>query len=208
MKYDDYKGLIDFALLRTAIRDAKITDGELAERLGCSVSSLRNYIHNRQLPDTEVLAKICAALQCSVDKVVSFTGYEVKDRFKTSWDGYGKPRWNGLTYEPLRMLFRGTYADNWRQKLSDFFDTIPRPELSDKQKDSIGKMLKARNDQIQEAIATGKHKGSNNWYKNHDKGLMYEYRYNIASDDPIPLPRLYDICKALHCTPDWVMTYN
>lgn len=208
MKYDDYKGLIDFSFLRTAIRDAGVTDGELAERLGFCVSSLRNYIHNRQLPNTEVLAKICAVLQCSVNKVVNFTGYEVKDRFKDSWNGYGKPRWSSLTYEPLRMLFKGTYAENWKQKLTEFFDSMPRPDLSDKQKDAIGKMLKAKNDQIQEAIMAGKHKGSKNWYKNHDKGLMYEYRYNISNDEPIPLPRLYDICKALHCTPDWVMTYN
>ena len=208
MKREEYKDVINFDQLKVTMAKRGISRKCLAESVGINDFVIGNYTSKRTYPNTGVLAKICAVLQCSVNEVVEFTGYDIKEKYKSHWDKYIEPRWNGLSYEPLRRLFRSTYADDWKQKLADFYDIVPRPDLSDKQKYAVDKMNKARDAQIQEVIAAGKYKGSSDGYKSYGKGLTREYRRSIADDEPIPLPRLYDICKALHCTPDWVMTYN
>jgi len=204
----DYKECIDFTPLKMTLIDRGISSKKFAELVGIQDYVISNYVGGRTFPDTEKLAKMCAALQCSADKVVRFTGYDIKDRFKTPWDKYGVPRWNRLTYEPLRMLFIEVYNDNWMDKLTEFYEKIPRPELSEAQKERAEKMSKAKAALTQERIKKGEFKGYKNTHKTFGVGLTYETRTKISMNRAIPLPRLYDICKALHCTPDWVMTYN
>ena len=208
MECKDYKDCIDFSPLKVTLAAKGFTRKALAEMAGTQDYVINNYIAGRAFPDTEKLAKLCAALQCSVDKVVRFSGYDVKDRFKTPWDGYGAPRWNCLTYEPLRMLFINVYKDDWVNKLTEVYEKIPRPEMSSEKREAIEKMKQAKAALIQEKIEKGEYKGAKNNYRTTGVGLLFEIRTKISQDKPIPLPRLYDICKALHCTPDWVMTYN
>lgn len=206
MNWEKYKDLIDFTLLKTALANNNVSHAAFGETLGISKLSIANWIHGRALPDTEQLAKVCAELRCSVDKVVRFAGYEVKDCYKVPWDGYGKPRWGKLTYEPLRMLFQGAYGEDWQKKMTEFYDIIPRPDLSEKQEANIQRRLDAAKKYWEEK-AKEEGRGPTE-AKRKRTGLWENYRADISMNRPIPLPRLYDICKALHCTPDWVMTYN
>lgn len=208
MSYTKYKELIDFTPLKVLLTKKGIKRQDLADMVGVGVYVIDNYTGGRALPDTEKLAKICAILQCSVNEVVEFTGYEVKERYKGHWDKYVEPRWNGLTYEPLRRLFKGSYGNDWKKKLTEFYDIIPRPERTEKEAGREKIMREAKLASIQELKDKGEYKGLSCNYKSYGKGLVREYRLSISNDEPIPLPRLYDICKALHCTPDWVMTYN
>lgn len=209
MKYSDYKDVIDFRPLKGILAGRGITQEYFAEQLGIKPPVLSNYISGRALPTTKQLASMCALLQCSADSLVKFTGYEVKECYKIIWDGYGKPRWNDLSYEPLRRLFMKVYGEKWKDKLREFYDTIPRPELSEAQLKNKENRTKGVLEYQQKRKEKGEYKGISAGHK--DKwgvGLSVNYRSAIAVDKPIPLPRLYDICKALHCTPDWVMTYN
>lgn len=206
MNWDEYKDVIDFSPLKSLMNERGLSLRGVADLAGTKDYLIGNYISKKTFPNTEALAKLCAALQCSVDKVVKFTGYDVKDSYKIPWDGYGKPRWNKLTYEPLRMLFQGVYNENWQKKLIEFYDIIPRPELSEAQEAHIKKRIESvKNYWKEKAKEEGRGPIET---KRKQTGLREECRADIGANRAIPLPRLYDICKALHCTPDWVMTYN
>lgn len=206
MNWEKYKDVIDFSPLKALMAERGLTLKGVADLAGTKDYIICNYISKKTLPNTEALARLCAALQCSADKVVKFTGYDVKDAYKVPWDGYGKSRWNRVTYNPLKILFKNFYGNDWRTKMTEFYDKIPKPDLSEAQKEAQQRRLdgiksywqKKQEEEGQKKSVSTRHK----------EGLSQECRNCIASDDPIPLPRLYDICKALHCTPDWVMTYN
>ena len=206
MKYNDYKDVIDFSPLKGVLAERGLTREAFAGSLGIKVCTLDNYTSGRAFPNTEALARICAVLQCSTDKVVKFTGYDVKDAYKTPWAGYGRARWNRVTYNPLKILFKNFYGSNWRIKMTEFYDKIPKPNLSEAQKEAQQKRVDGVKSYWQKKQESEGQKKSVS--TRHKEGLSQECRNCIASDEAIPLPRLYDICKALHCTPDWVMTYN
>jgi transcriptional regulator with XRE-family HTH domain len=56
--------------IRGRARDLKLTDGELARRLGIDPSRLGKYIRDEREPDLTMLLKICSALDVSPDQLL------------------------------------------------------------------------------------------------------------------------------------------
>lgn len=56
--------------IRGRARDLKLTDGELARRLGIDPSRLGKYVRDEREPDLTMLLKICATLDIGLDQLL------------------------------------------------------------------------------------------------------------------------------------------
>lgn len=54
------------------LKDAKMTQKELAEEARISNATISNYIHKKQMPNTRALVNIAYALNCSLNDLMDF----------------------------------------------------------------------------------------------------------------------------------------
>lgn len=54
------------------LKDAKMTQKELAEEARVSNATISNYIHKKQMPNTRALVNIAYALNCSLNDLMDF----------------------------------------------------------------------------------------------------------------------------------------
>ena len=54
------------------LKDARMTQKELAEEARVSNATISNYIHKKQMPNTRALVNIAYALNCSLNDLMDF----------------------------------------------------------------------------------------------------------------------------------------
>lgn len=54
------------------LKDARMTQKELAEESRVSNATISNYIHKKQMPNTRALVNIAYALNCSLNDLMDF----------------------------------------------------------------------------------------------------------------------------------------
>lgn len=203
MKSEECRKFIDFSRMRGVISDRKIRMTELASITGIGYSSLQQLVYNMRLPSSEPLARICGVLECSVNDVMEFSGYEVDERYKVHRTGYYPPVYNEVTYEPLRQLFRREYGGGWKKKLAELFDNVEPMEKTESEED--------RRNRIKKAHETLRRKGvefKGGCGQRCRPGLTTAIRAKLNDDENVSLIFIYNICKVLRCTPDYVMDYK
>ena len=95
-----------------------ISKRELAKRVGLTYDTVKG-----KFPNTEVIAKICAYFQCSVNKVIDFD-IKYKDKYNTAFIDHDSEG-GGVSYYPLRFLFSSTYRFEARKKFDEFVKIVP-----------------------------------------------------------------------------------
>ena len=183
---------IDFRRLKGLMVARGIKVEELAGKVGIGASTLRQVMGGTALTTTDKVALICAELECSVDDVVEFTGYEVAERYKAKRREFYPAAYREVSYEPLRHLFKGNYGDDWKRKLNGLFDSV-ESTASDRQLEECRKGIAAM-----KGVTGGLTR----------KGLSGNIRHRLREDEGVNMRVIYNICRVLKCTPDYVMEYK
>ena len=203
MRQEDYIGLINFRKIGDTARKKVLFLNEVAARAGISKYAITNVMASRYIPTTEVVIGICAAMECSITDVVEFSGFEIRDLYKGR-SGFvahkaAVDELYKVSYEPLRQLFKDNYKDNWLNKLKQFFDVIPKIDMTESDKARVERMTLAKfGPELAEKLT----------YNLKTVGLSQNVKYAILNDRPINFRYVYNICKTLYCTPDFVVTYK
>ena len=101
--------VVDFSRLKARLAERNLTVEEFAEKAFRSKWTLKYILGGRTMADTGMLAHICAVLQCSVNDIVEFRGFEVDERYSTHRTAYYPAVYDEVSYEPLRHLFKTVY---------------------------------------------------------------------------------------------------
>lgn len=205
---------ISFRHLKTVIRIKGITVKEVAERCGILATNLSKICNDGSTPKTDLLAKICSVLEVYPSEIVSFEGIKVNEKFEEGfWKREPLPeKHNGeLTYKPLWIFLEDYIADynkdkenNEKKDIKYFFDRIEPPrrlkgiEIADKY---MGKKY-AEEKFGKDYVSPRKNK------TDYSKGLPAATRTKLRNDRPLNLELIYQICKKLGCTIDYVLSYK
>lgn len=211
----DYGEVIDFSKLKVCIAKKRTTMKYLAEDTGIDKTRLSQIARGITFPMTDAVAKICSVLKVNPSEIVEFKGIEPtkmqEEWFETHERKYDPARLNGyvfcgeLTYEPLWEMLEGfvnTVNDklgNDEKTVSDILDTIePYRRRNGIGEEAIKKALEAN----------GYGEGYEAKRKRTEKGLPTITRTKLKNNRPVSLRTVYDICKKLGCSIDWVLSYR
>ena len=208
----DYKDVIDFSKLKVCIAEKRTTIKYTAEACGLAASQLSQIIRNISTPLTDVTAKIAWALKVPVSAIVDFKGIEPNPSQK-KWFEDHKIKYEipanatgELTYAPLWELIEGFLTDVNKGKsdglktANDIFDTVEPPRKRIGANDvGVEKALEARGFSGKEELKTRKRE---------TKGLSVLNRTKLKNDRGMSMRTIYEICKKLGCSVDWVLSYK
>lgn len=65
--------------LNSLLRNAQMTQRELAEETGISEATISRYIHEQAMPSVPALVNICHVFECEIDEILYF-GYKMELR--------------------------------------------------------------------------------------------------------------------------------
>lgn len=205
---------ISFRRLKTVIKAKGLTLLEVAERCGMKATALSRICTDRAHPKTDTLARMCSALKVYPSEIVSFGGIEVKEQYFTNDRREPLPEKDGglVTYKPL-WFFLADYLAEYnsshddKKKENDLFDQIDPPR---RLKGYTGWNLNIANEGKKFVTAKygEEYKSKRPRPYERTKGLPLVTRVKLRNDRPLNLSVIYEICKKLGCTIDFVMSYK
>lgn len=208
----DYSGLIDFSKLKSCISKKRTTVKYLSEDVGVGQSKISNIIANRVTPLTDMVTKIAFALKVPVSEIVELRGIE-PNAVQSKWFAEHERKYKApenavgeLTYAPLWELIGGFLADVNEGKTEglktadDIFDGIVPPRKRIGAKDTgVSKAWEARGYGNIEELKTRKRV---------TVGLSALNRTKLRKDRSMSMRTIYEICRKLGCSIDWVLSYK
>ncbi len=202
---------ISFRRLKTAIKTKGLSVKDVAERCGMAPNNLSHICNDTRTPVTDVVAKICSVLECYPSEVLSFDGIDVKDVFADSKREPLPEKFTGeVTYKPM-WRFLDDYIAEWnkahpeeKKNANDLFDGIEPPRRIAGYKVPEG--FKGQKG-VEARFGEG-YKSENPRKKSYTEGLPGVTRVKLRNDRPLNLSVIYEICKKLGCTIDFVMGYK
>lgn len=196
----DYSKEIRFGRLKELLGERRMSVKILSEMTGIRADVLSHIITGLTLPKTDVVARICKALEVPASSVCVFRGIEIKAYFSRARVMYTPPgdAAGDVTYRPLRR-FLEAYLEAYPEKSdNDLYNKI-EPYGRRNRVHSTEGLERYRAERAAEKEA-GK-PGS-------VKGLPYTTRAKLRQDRPLNIRNIYDICKYLGCSIDFVMSYK
>lgn len=212
----DYKEVIDFSKLKTAIDNSGLMKKFIGEKVGVRGDIIGRIYRNEMFPKTDLLAKIAAVLKVPLSEVVVFklsADEKKKKWFEDKVLPYSPPSdpEGNVTYEPLRIMVN-MYLDYYSditgkdKTVNDLFDMIEPYRRRN------GLVTVPTKENVKQAL---KAKGFSEDYKSERtdrkykaKGLTPVMRNKLKTDKPLNIRSLYDICNFFGCSIDWVMSYK
>lgn len=209
---------ISFRRLKTVIKDKGFTLYEVAEKCGLAPTQLSRICSGGIQPLSDKLAKLCSVLKCYPSEIVSFDGVVINEKYFSDDKREKLPsESNGeLTYSPF-WFFLGKYLEEVNKGKSkeeqkdhnDLFNQIEPPrrvngQINDESKQKLREI-------ILENINGRYGKDYEAQYKKHtdySKGLPQATRTKIRNNRPLNLSVIYEICKFLGCSIDFVLGYK
>lgn len=198
----DYNDEIRFSRLKELLRERRMTVKGLSAMTEIRKDVLSHIITGLTLPKTDVVARICRALEVPASHICVFRGIEVKPYFARMRLLYvpEKDAEGLVTYRPLRRFiekYREAHPEKTDNSLYDKIETS-------------GKRNKLHNTEgleryRKERMAADKKEASSG---ETIPGLPYATRTKLRQDRPLNIRNIYDICKYLGCTIDFVMSYK
>lgn len=178
----DINECISLKGLKKQITVSTMTKKEICKKADISVNQLIDFLNNRYLPRTDVVAKLAYILDCEVDDLIEFEGIE----YKPELDKYSMlPTTclkNKLSYEPLINMFYDLYGVQYGEKLKKMYSKLntvfPNKTLEKKHGDT-------------EFKEPGK-----------------TCRLKIQKTESMPLYHVYEICNLIKCKPGCVFGYE
>lgn len=195
MTTSEYARCIDWNGLEKILVEKNISFNDL-NRNGILYGA-RNQLENS--PTLLTLLRLSAFFDVGINELITFRGIEVKDRFKKSpYERRSRREYVELSvsYGPLRCLFFDTYGNNWKTKLNEYFDKVERPDVSE---------ALIRNGK---ELANRLHGIDREPKAVNPNTLSAKIKYNLKNDKEVSIGVLYELCKTLRCTPDWIVTYK
>lgn len=196
----DYSKEIRFGRLKELLGERRMSVKILSEMTGIRADVLSHIITGLTLPKTDVVARICKALEVPASSVCVFRGIEIKAYFSRARVMYTPPgdAAGDVTYRPLRR-FLEAYLEVYPEKSdNDLYDRI-EPHGRRNRVHSTEGLERHRAERAAEKEAG--EPGS-------VKGLPYTTRAKLRQDRPLNIRNIYDICKYLGCSIDFVMSYK
>lgn len=202
---------ISFRRLKPIIRASGMSVIELAEKCETSANRISMICNGVSVPKTDFLAKLCSVFKVYPSEIVSFDDIKINDKYFRDDMKLPLPDSNeGLvTYKPLWM-FLVDYLDeyNYEHKShkteNDLFNQIepPRRLKGYKTADETAwkKAVAARYGEGYKSDRTKR--------TDYSKGLPAATRTKLRNDRPLNLSVIYEICKKLGCSIDFVMSYK
>lgn len=202
----DYKKVISFRRLKEVLNENRIKNYELANAVGCETTQISGIINGVAFPKTDLLAAICRALSVPASEICTFTGYDIKPYFKDMRVPYvpAKDAEGKVTYRPLRRFLEEYLREHEEKTADDLFDKIEPSRRRNGQfnRASIKKALEARG--ITEDYEVKRERAR----RDYTKGLPFLTRTKLRQDRPLNIRNIYDICRFLGCSIDFVMSYK
>lgn len=202
---------ISFRRLKTLIKTKGYNMGEFAQKCGLAATSLTSMCNDKRHPKTDLLAKVCSVLQVYPSEVVLFEKIKINENHFSDDKREKLPlEFSGeLTYKPL-WDFLADYLNEWnksneiKKTEKDFFDSIEPPRrLNGVKAPPSENLIKARNARWGEGYTSQRTNRTD-----YSKGLNAVTRTKLRNDKPLNLSVIYEICKKLGCTIDFVLSYK
>ena len=203
---------ISFRKLKTIIKTKGLSIAEVAEMCGVLPTNISSICCDRRTPLTDFLAKICSVLKVYPSEIVSFDDITVNEEYFTNDKREPLPQeFTGtVTYKPM-WLFLADYLAEYNREHpeaekteNELFDQIEPP-----------RRLKGQTCDMREisrkGVAARFGEGHISPRKNrtdYSHGLPAKTRVKLRNDRPLNLSVIYEICKKLGCTIDFVMSYK
>lgn len=205
----DYKEVISFRRLKECLQEKKIKIKELAEKLGIDAHQTSMIITGVAFPKTDLIARICKELNVPASEICLFRGIEINPYFKDKELLY-KPAANAtgeVTYRPLRRFLEEYLAEHKDKTADDLYDKIEPARRRNNipggfTEKTMQKALAAR------GITSGYEIKEKRNRRDYSVGLPYVTRTKLRQDRPLNIRNIYDICKYLGCSIDFVMSYK
>ncbi len=202
----DYKKVISFKRLKEVLNENRIKNYELAKAVGCETTQISGIINGTAFPKTDMIAAICRALSVPASEICTFTGYDIKPYFKDMRVPYvpAKDAEGKVTYRPLRRFLEEYLREHEEKTANDLFDKIEPSRRRNGQFNGNGikKALEARG--ITEDYEVKRERVR----RDYTKGLPFLTRTKLRQDRPLNIRNIYDICRFLGCSIDFVMSYK
>lgn len=205
---DMYRDLISFSRLKETLQEKDMKLLQFAEIFGVQKERISQIVTGRQMPKTDVVARLAGILKVHVSDICAFSGIETADYFKDRALMYSPASDAGteLTYRPLRRFLEAYIKEHEGKTADDLFDRIEpyRRKMGYKAgftEETMLKSLAARGQKL------------NGYSERHPRrsykeGLPYATRTKLRQDRPLNIRTIYDICKFLGCSVDFVMSYK
>lgn len=207
---------ISFRRLGTLIRSKGYSVKEIAGLCDLVPTQLSAIINGRVQPLSDVVAKLSCKLKCYPSEIVSFDGITINDKYFTDDKREKLPAENKgeLTYSPF-WFFLGEYLEEVNRGKdkkdfkdhNDLFNQIDPPrrknvtdEFRDRMKEAAKKGVSVRYGE--------NYQSKRNVRTDYSKGLPLATRSKLRNDKPLNLSVIYEICKFLGCSIDFVLGYK
>ena len=197
---------ISFKKLNVMIKTSGYSVAEFAEKCGLKPTEISTICNSRRTPRTDLVAKMCSIFECYPSDIVTFKGITVNNTYFSDDKRYALPYRNSgeLTYRPL-FLFLADYLEEHKDKTEkDFFDQIEPPRrIKGQSLHTSANIKKAIAARYGEGYESPRHNRTD-----YSKGLNAVTRAKLRNDRPMNLSIIYEICKFLGCTVDFVLGYK
>ena len=196
---------ISLRKLKVEIKSHGMSIAEFAEKCGVAPASMSGLCCGVRIPKTDMVAKMCSVLGVYPSKIVSFDGIDVNVKYFTDDKKEPLPESpeGELTYKPL-WLFLADYLTTVDGKsANDLFDQIEPPRRLAGYKVTEGLSEKGFAARYGEG-----YKSERTQRTDYSKGLPAVTRVKLRNDRPLTMGVIYEICKKLGCTIDFVMGYK
>lgn len=205
----DYKEVISFKRLKECLQEKGSSITNLASVLNTDRNRLSGIITGVAFPKTDLIARICKELDVPASEICLFRGIDVSPYFKDKELLY-KPAADAtgeVTYRPLRRFLEEYLAEHKDKTADDLYDKIEPARRRNNipggfTGETMQKALAAR------GIASGYEVKEKRNRRDYSVGLPYVTRTKLRQDRPLNIRNIYDICKYLGCSIDFVMSYK
>lgn len=201
--------------LKTIIKTKGYSLKTFSEVCGEKPQCISAFCTGKRIPMSSTLAKFCSVLQVYPSEIISFDDITVNEKYFTDANRVKLPdSFTGeVTYKPL-WLFLAKYLEEVNKNLgenekpktaNDLFNKIEPPRRKDGRvatADCIKNALAAR------GLEVGNLSKATQGRKDYLKGLPALTRTKLRNDRPLNLEVIYEICKFLGCSIDFVLGYK
>lgn len=179
---------------------------EISQITGIAVTSLSLMSSGKALPKTSTLAKLCCILKCYPSEIITFSGYELNNKYFGAKKPLALPEEaiGDVTYKPLWALLADYLYNISGKTANDLFDQIEPPRrVNGAKMPSVENVKKAT-----EARFGKDYVPKYTVHTDYSKGLPSITRTKLRNDRSLNVSVIYEICKKLGCSIDWVMSYK
>lgn len=197
---------ISFRHLKTILRSKGVSIAELAKKLGVKSQGISAIATGIRQPKTDLLARICFILHCYPSEIVEFDKINVNEDYfkKEDREPLLSEATGEVSYRPLWYFLDDYLEEHEGKTANDLFDQIEPPRRLKGYKAPV-------KEYYQKAVEVRFGEGYKSERKNrtdYSKGLPAMTRVKLRNDRALNLEVIYEICRKLGCSIDFVMSYK